>query len=95
MFHPLGILHSMHLKALINKQQSLPSTVYDTDFFRTGSKSGVLAKARFAPLQQLSLLQRHHQYFCFLSPAFAASLATVKIVPSTGFITALYAVSTP
>ena len=64
--------------------------------FNTAKRFGVLARLTFADSTTCSMISIMSSVcFAFSIAACADSLATVKIVPSTGFITALYAVSTP
>ena len=64
--------------------------------FRTGSISGVFA--RVASACSKTACKKQLQFLCFRSNLCCLSqlllLATVRMVPSFGFITALYAVST-
>jgi len=65
-------------------------------FFRTGFWLTVFAKATFASSKAAAWTTSKQVFFLAVFSALAAARrATVKIVPSAGFITALYAASTP
>ncbi len=65
-------------------------------FFKTGSCSGVFASASFAAIRAASAISIGSlTVFASSSAASAAIRITVSIVPSVGFITALYAASIP
>src|SRR5699024_6635691 len=64
--------------------------------FKTGNKSGVLSNDALASVTTFSInFSISIGFFTNSFAIYAASLATVKMVPSTGFVTDLYATSTP
>lgn len=67
-----------------------------TGFLRTGSISGVCFKISSPVSRTFSRrLQNHHTFLATLTAFSAITLITVRIVPSFGFVTALYAIFAP
>ena len=105
---PLSIsvlLSAISMILPFSKTESIPSNITTKPlppasttpaFFRVGSRFGVSSRATFAPSNAaLNTVRASPPALKDFFASSDATLATVRMVPSVGFITALYAASTP